>query len=222
MAVLLVLVACTGDDPIEATLPSPTAAPSTPTPAPTPTGEPSPEDPFAVPEEIDAAYVERVLNEINRLDAELTRDILRRPVDPDAVELPEADQQVLDSLYEEPILTLNTNATVALLRSQEERDDLLPATEYGQLRMTVERILAVEPCMVALVDRDFSQTDAELTGSRSTLGVAFLSNGNQPNLTGWKLARLLGSDATPGSQDEQEMRALTATDLEGQWPVVCQ
>lgn len=212
---------CTGEeDPVTLPTTSPSATPSTdeePSPAPSP----SPSDPFAVPDEITADYVERVLNEINRLDAELTRDILRRPLDEDATELPPEDQAHLEAIYAEPLLTFNGRAKVDLLRNQDQRDDLLPPDQLGHLVMAVEELLGASPCLVARVNRDWSEVDAVADADQSSLAFTVLQGAANANLTSWRLSNLIIGDASPGSPDEAELRELRLEDLAGQLPEAC-
>lgn len=216
----LLLGACTnGQGPVGPTE-SATAAPS-PTVEATAAAEPSPTPsaPFAVPDEITADYVERVLNEIARVDAAATATLRNLPVDEDAVELPEEVDRKLQDVYAEPILTINRRTATALLRSDDERNDLLPPEEYDQLFYGVEEVLLTEPCVAARVDRDFTGTDADIDPRRSTLAFAFLVRAEGANPAGWKLASLLLGSGDGDADDE--LRRVTAEQLIEEAPEAC-
>jgi hypothetical protein len=220
VAVAALLPACTnGQQPEAPATPSPTAT-TAPSPSEIAEPSPSPTDPFAVPTEITPEYVERVLNEINRLDAELTKQILRTPVDPDATELPEGAAERLESLYANSILEINRNTLLDLLRSPERREAVREPDSYGQLMSEVEQVLlANESCIIARVQTDFSETDA-VPDTTSTLTFEFLVRA-ETNATRWQVARSLGADIEAGSPEEDELRELGVADLAEDRQEVC-
>jgi hypothetical protein len=91
----LLLTACSGgadDDLLELqATEEPAASVEDPDRSPSPEEEPEPEDPYAVPDEIDEAYVERVINAILEVQAEVLRGALTQMqgenLDPSLMEL---------------------------------------------------------------------------------------------------------------------------------------
>jgi hypothetical protein len=91
----LLLTACSGgadDDLLEVqATEEPAASVEDPDRSPSPEEEPAPEDPYAVPDEIDEAYVERVINAILEVRTEILRGALQQQpgenLDPDLVAL---------------------------------------------------------------------------------------------------------------------------------------
>lgn len=218
--VAVALASCSDEgEPI--TLPSPTAQTPASSPSLRPATSPTPEDPFAVPDEITADYVERVLNEIHRLDAELVKDLLQRPLDSDVTELPASDRATLDSLYEEPLRTTFMRASLDLLRSEEERGDLRPPEEMTQFRTSIEEVLETRPCIIARGRTDTTGVDAEVQRDEPLLSFYFLVREDTQNSTGWLLARQLEGTSGGDPVPEEELRALTSTDLVEQLPEVC-
>jgi hypothetical protein len=79
MAAGLVLVACSSEEPDILDLATEDPEPeetATADPDPEPDDEPEPEDPYAVPDEIDEAYVESVINAILEVQDEVLRGAL--------------------------------------------------------------------------------------------------------------------------------------------------
>lgn len=202
----------------EATSPSPSP---TDTASETPNAEPS--DDFAVPDEITEDYIERVLNELNRLSGEISRDILRRDVDPDAIELPDdLDDRVRD-VSRGSDLTVSRRTLTALLRETDERKQVLPADEYDQVRYEVEEVLTTEPCVGVRVVQDYTGTDpTPIDPDVTPLAVVFLTRVEGANTTGWKTTDLLLPDAAPDSPEEAAIRQQSIGDILDAVGEVCQ
>lgn len=99
----------------------------------TPDDDPT-EDPFAIPDPIDEAYVELVMNELLARGSDLEREILQRPL---RTALLEADVIAAQAIYEGPSFRTRTDALQDLLNSEERRALALPPEEYGSGRIEV-------------------------------------------------------------------------------------
>jgi hypothetical protein len=151
----LLLVGCTGggdDDLLEVDAaqepqPEETEDPE-PEPEETQDPEPEPEDPYAVPDEIDEAYVERVINAILEVQDDVLRDVLQleqgQNLTPDqtglifATSAGQQRQAVLDRLQ-------------GYVDDSETRGNLLPAEEMGRTYFHPERLIHAEPENCVLV-----------------------------------------------------------------------
>jgi hypothetical protein len=208
------------EEPSETTAtPTPTDEPSTAAPSPTPSASPS--EPFAVPDEITPAYVERVMNEINRLDAEIAKAILRMPVDEDADVLPPDLRAELASIYDGDVFIQQLPLNVQLLQSQDERDDLRSPVEMTRADTTIEEVLVSQPCVLARGRTDLSGIDAEEDGD-PVLSFYYLAPAPGENPAGWKLVGGLAGSVDGEAIPEKDMRSYTADDLQPQAPEECQ
>ena len=183
--------------------------------------DPADDDPFAVPDEITDDYVERVLNEIARLNAEATVTVLRMPVDQNATSLPADLEDDLTALYEEPALGITRELLVELLSDSGQREDLKEPKDFGQVRYSVEEVLEHQPCVIALVDRDLSETDLERLSTRTTKAFVVLAPAPRESPVGWQIASLLFPQAAVGSAEETALTTYSAEDLAEFVPEVC-
>lgn len=92
VASVLLLAGCSGDDPqVQPIEPDGNASAEAPAPDPEPGGEvdegvgEEPDDPFAVPDEIDVGYAQRVFDELFRIQAEVYNDVLETGVPDDGL-----------------------------------------------------------------------------------------------------------------------------------------
>jgi hypothetical protein len=162
----LLLVGCTGggdDDLLEVDAaqepqPEETEDPE-PEPEETEDPEPEPEDSYAVPDEIDEAYVERVINAILEVQSEVLRGALQK--------------QQGENLSEELIaLHFSTTEGNQRLDTMEEyqryiddpesRNGLLDAPELGTMRFRAIELVHAEPdrCLIVVGNWDRSEVSA--------------------------------------------------------------
>ena len=200
MVAALVLAACSGGDgdgasPSTTTLPAAPASPSST--APPTTGA---ADPVAVPEVIDAAYVNRVLAALYKVDGDVTREILRtRDVTANA-------QLLLGAIFGEPQLTTELQALPAFLRQDPSQFKNPP----GDRRVNVESLLRVRPtCLVATAQLDFAdviQTPTTLAPEEIFLVVLArrpaAEHSNDRNPTPWLIVegRILARTQVRGAE----------------------
>ena len=137
----LVLAACSGggDSDVASSTTTLPAAPASPSSTAPPTTGAA--DPFAVPEVIDAAYVNRVLAALYKVDGDVTREILRtRDVTTDALRL-------LGAVFGEPQLTTELQALPAFLQQDPSQFKNPP----GDRRVNVESLPTTSPTCIAAV-----------------------------------------------------------------------
>jgi hypothetical protein len=148
LAAGLLVVACSGGDDAD-----PLALEATPEPTPTAAenAEPDdePEDPYAVPDEIDEAYVERVINAILEVQDSVLKGALQQPQG----ELLSAELAGLHFAT-----TAGTERTTGLEELQsyidevERRENFRPVEEMGSSSFSLERLVHAEPdsCVIAI------------------------------------------------------------------------
>ncbi|MGH9176934.1 MAG: hypothetical protein ACRD0N_00050, partial [Acidimicrobiales bacterium] len=105
------------------------------------------DDPFAVPEQIDAAYVDRVLVELNRVYGDVVRKVVgARTYD-------RADLDPLRAIFNEPLLALQA-------KQFGELTTMDPASfrqPIGDRRISVKELITARPdCIFARVEFDVS------------------------------------------------------------------
>lgn len=187
LAVMLTTPACAGDDPAEAERDT-----TTPT-APTTT---TPPDPYAVPEEIDAAYVGIVMDELGRLLNEA--DTLAREEGEVTAEV-EAIYQAVYEVGTAPSMlqSLRDLATAGFPGIKDPR---------GDTHITVEGIRESAPgCVVADAAVDFTDVLTEPTDpSPIIVSLRASDDADELNRTGWVI-RNLG----PRGQYEPEIDGCT-------------
>jgi hypothetical protein len=146
LCLTLLAGACSGggDDPDPSATPPRPSSTATPAPSPSTT---APADPFAIPEVIDAAYVNRVLAALYAIHGDAVRDVLRtRTVDPRSSKL--------SDVYAEPQLSREFEGLIRLLQSDPNQFRDSP----GNRRVTVVSLeIATPRCIVATVEADFSE-----------------------------------------------------------------
>jgi hypothetical protein len=151
---------------------------------------PEDEDPFAVPDEIDEAYVERVLNAILEQNSELVREALALPAEPTA--LPSEKQvRTIAALYGPGSRPVRLSEVEDWVRSEEARSGQLPADEFGTQRFEVERLEAIGPrCVTAIGWYDLTETAVE-PFPRDQFGAVVLAHDDSldrdENPTGWRI-----------------------------------
>jgi hypothetical protein len=123
-----------------------------PTPEPTedPEPEPEPEDPYAVPDEIDEAYVERVINAILEVQSEVLRGALSQEqgenLDPDLVALHFATTEGRQR-------TMDLEILQKYIDDPATRGGLLPVDQQGDMRFDVELVIHAEVRCIIVVGR---------------------------------------------------------------------
>jgi hypothetical protein len=159
----LLLTACSGgaDDLLELqATEEPAASVEDPDPSPSPEEEPAPEDPYAVPDEIDEAYVERVINAI----LEVQDGVLR-----EALQLRQGENLSADLTGLILATAVGEQRRLTLDRLQDYVDDpssrgnLLPPDEMGRTYFELQSLIHAEPerCLVAVGHWD----NTEMTSS---------------------------------------------------------
>jgi hypothetical protein len=189
----LLLTACSGgadDDRLELqATEEPAASVEDPDRSPSPEEEPEPEDPYALPDEIDEAYVERVINAILEVQAEVLRGALQHEVG-----------QNLDS----DLLALHFATTQGVERSEgityyqqiidepANREGVAAPDELTPTRFGVKQVLHVEhTCIIAAGTWDRSGTtlvppDPELAFIFSLSRITDSAAVSQGNPTPWQ------------------------------------
>jgi hypothetical protein len=149
---VLVVGGCQGgeaqDEPVAAEvtpLPTPRATPS-PTPSPTPGAV----DPYTVPDDpadIDEAYVQAVLDELDALDGEMFRIVVRER------EITEEAEALLNAVYEEP--ARSEELDLLELELEEGFPDVRP--NPGDRETSVQAIISVtDDCVFIAAQQDYS------------------------------------------------------------------
>jgi hypothetical protein len=173
----VVLAGCGGGDgdvePIADPTPTETAAPAEePQPdEPDETEDPEPDDPFAIPDEIDEAYVQSVLDELFALRGEALRKTLQAGDSPGA--LSDDVLELVRVAHGVPARVEYADQLMAYIREPDSRDAFLPINQMGQTRYDLLRVLrADESCIV-------------LTGAPDLSGVAV-----DPGVEQWSVTSL--------------------------------
>lgn len=144
VAVLLATGACGGPDKVEAPEPTVPTAPSTTTIAATTT---TAADPFTTPAKIDAAYVERVLAELNRVYGDTARKIV------ETRRYERSDIDPLGAIFNPPLLQLQVNEFRNIL----DLDPKMFKSPMGYRRMKVLEVITARPdCIFTKVSTDVS------------------------------------------------------------------
>jgi len=149
----LALVGCSGGDDgtdLGPAASAPTASPAASTIAtdPAPTTATVGADPFAIPDVIDAAYVNRVLAALYAVDGDITREILRtRSAGPGVVEQ-------LAAIYGEPQLTLEIDGLARFLREDPAKFRDPPG---DRIVTVMEVVAASDQCVIAVGDLSLAQ-----------------------------------------------------------------
>jgi hypothetical protein len=191
----LLLVGCTGggdDDTLEVDAaqepqPEETEAPE---PEQTEDPEPEPEDPYAVPDEIDVAYVDSVVDALFEVRASIVRSAL--------------DHQQGENLSADAMgLLFATTAGAerqrgmesiqALIDDPSRQSNFLPGDEMGAHRFRTERLIHVEPerCIIAIGEWDESEVliDGVATKEFVALSLSRIGEGEEVshgNPTPWQ------------------------------------
>ena len=176
----------------------PTTTPSVPSSVPTSSDTTPPAaDPYAIPDVIDAAYVNRVLAALYRIDGDALREVLgsmvvgRAPID------------LMAQAFSSPQLEVKLEDLMLVL----DDDPAIYKVPPGDRRVTVESLALVSPtCIVALVKSDFSDVvvnpaprDPGKVGLVVLVPVSDTVRANGVNPTPWSisLARLIGRNDPP-------------------------
>jgi len=147
LALTLLLAACAGDDDPGPTASVPTAA-SAPTTPSAPTTTTAGADPFAIPDVIDAAYVNRVLAALYAVDG----DVVRKVIATNQLDVDDVARYV--AIYSEPQRSYEIDQLRQLLGAEHGNFRQPP----GDRRVTVSQIgTASSRCIFANVAVDFSQ-----------------------------------------------------------------
>lgn len=176
---LSLLAACSsspGDDTADATVPTAPPLETTTTAAP---------DPFAVPEVIDEAYVNRVLAALYRIDG----DVLRRVVADG--EVPSDARRMLRAMYNDPQFELEFQGTLKTVARGLDRFKRPP----GDRKTEVVKLMTARPdCIFVEVTVDFSDvvvSPPAATGDTHFLALQPTQPGADPqeiNKTAWSIA----------------------------------
>lgn len=179
VVLLLAFTACNGGD-------DDTASPTTTAPSTTTTG---PADPYAIPDTIDVAYVQRVIDKLDQVDGEATRIIVREG------ELVPAAADYLKAVYRGPELDAQLQLWL---------DDIGDGLDSyrrppGDVTSAVERILhAAANCIAVATVRDFSATTANAMPPRRTVLTLEPHASNQDplrlNTTPWMVTKAVVDD----------------------------
>jgi hypothetical protein len=156
------LAACGGNDadvePIAEPTPTETAAPTEePQPdEPTETEEPEPDDPFAIPDEIDEAYVQSVLDELFAVRSEALRLSVAANGE---TTIPEEAQPLIPAVHSGPLLARALENFEQIVRAENIDEAFLPPSEMGDERLVVFRIFeSGDNCIVVTGNYDQSET----------------------------------------------------------------
>lgn len=201
LTLVLLAGACSGDDdpgPATTAPSAPSASSSPPSSDATSTSAAPTTDPFAIPEVIDAAYVNRVLEALYRIDGEVTREVLASgDVQPNVIEK-------ISDIYRDPQLTRELQALPALLEGDRSRFRNPPGDRQVFVTSVVE---VASDCIVALVESDFSAVvaipppkDPNVVGVVTLAPASTRADGGGSNPTPWSIvsAELISRAAVPG------------------------
>jgi hypothetical protein len=180
LATAVVLVACssaTDDEPreLQATE-EPAASTEDPDPSPSPEEPSEPEDPYAVPDEIDEAYAERVINAILEVRTEILRGALQQQ---------QGENLDTDLLALHFATTVGTERAEALdviqgyIDDPETRGGLFTAEGLGENLFEVEHLHQAEPDWCILV-----------LGYWDRAGVSSTAPSREDSLTAFSLSRV--------------------------------
>jgi hypothetical protein len=187
------LAACGGDDdvePIAEPTPTETAAPTEePTPEePDETEDPEPDDPFAIPDEIDEPYVQSVLDELFALRTQALKAAVEANGQPS---LSEDAARFVGASHEGPLrLTL-----VEQLQDVQAADNVdavfLNPSDMGQERFALDRLMRAESgCIVAVGFIDSSEVSGGEPNTETYSAISLSPADSQPaglNPTPWLL-----------------------------------
>jgi hypothetical protein len=227
----LLLAACQGDDEpdlaelAEAEQPSPTP---TADPAPQETEEPEPDDPYAVPDEIDEAYVERVINAILEVQDEVLRGALEQEpgtsLEPELVELHFATTDGAERMQ-------GLEELQGYIDDPDTRGGLLPVDQLGSTTAEVEYLHHVEPesCILLIAYWDRTPISSTAPAREDSLTAFSLGriDGSQErsagNPTPWAMVDQRGVDASLSREDYGDLPWVDGLDhhcqdLEGEVP----
>ncbi|MEX1163715.1 MAG: hypothetical protein WEB03_09050 [Nitriliruptor sp.] len=174
-----------GDDPVDEPTPTESAAPTV-EPDPDPT-ETEPEDPFAIPDEIDEAYVESVMNELFRIRTE----VIRRSVEANGqAVLPEDVGELIGASHSGPLRTRTIEDAQEILQATNVDEIFLAPEEMGEERFDLFTVVAADAdCLVVTGLPDSGEVNR--AGSNTTLySVYALSRSDaasETNRTPWLL-----------------------------------
>lgn len=194
---------------------------SAPEPEPEPDDEPDepeepepdePDDPFAVPDEIDEAYVEAVVNEILLQSSELTREVLADEPDPKAT-FNEAQSQQLFELFDGRQDGVRRSSLLDLVQSDGAREALLDRSELGRQRFEIEFLDSVDDgCITAVGWIDLTEFATEPFPRDEYAGVVLRrAEGDQVvNETGW---HLLDAQSLRAGGDPVPLEDIRGSDL---------
>lgn len=144
-------------------------------------------DPFAIPEVIDKASVELVINELLAGSSALTRDILQRPL---RSSLQEHDVAAAQAIYDGPYFRTRIDQLQDALNSEDLRALAVAPDVYGVARFEVVQLGGeLEGCVVAFGWPDASET-AQRPYSSETHAAYVLKrerSETRTNPTGWRI-----------------------------------
>jgi len=151
-----------------------------------PTATATPADPFAIPEVIDAAYVDRVLAELYRIDGDVVRKILATNT------IGVEDARTLRAIYADPQVERAAMSLARVLGVDKKNFKSPP----GDRRVRVQRIIdADNTCILSIVKSDFSNVvnvppetspnESDLITLRPTAQGA---DPDQANASGWSIS----------------------------------
>jgi hypothetical protein len=173
------------DAPAEVTT-APTTHRATTTAAPRPRSV-EPDEP-AIPDGIDLAYVEEVVNGLFAIDGELMRDVLARPL---RAPFSDRDVAVLQALYDGPERAARTMELQQSLQHAAYRSAVFPPDRYDQVRFTALRLHDLTwPCVTVLGWADQSRTALEPLGRDEHVAFVLVHVPDQDrtrNPTGWRI-----------------------------------
>jgi hypothetical protein len=145
-------------------------------------------DELAVPDGIDLAYVEEVVNGLFAVDGELMREVLARPL---PAPFSDRDVAVLRALYDGPERAARTLELQQFLQHEAYRSAVLPPDRYDQVRFTALRLHGPAwPCVTVLGWADQSRTALEPLGSDEHVAFVLVHVPDQDrtrNPTGWRM-----------------------------------
>jgi hypothetical protein len=154
------LAACGGDDDVEPIAEPTLTETAAPTEEPTPeepdeTEDPEPDDPFALPDEIDESYVQSVLDELFALRTEALRLTL---AEGESTEVNDEALAILRAIHGVPARIEYADQLLRYLQEPNPQEAFLPIDEMGQTRYRVLKILRADAnCIVVTGSPDLSE-----------------------------------------------------------------
>jgi hypothetical protein len=145
------------------------------------------EDPFAVPDEVNADYVDLVVNELFAIQEGLLIAILSRPP---GERIPASESARLETVFTGPWYRAVRSEHSGYAQWQESREGLLDEEEPGRTRWRTEMVLHVEEerCMVVIGEYDNTEVYVEPWDSDIRRVISLRRDGSlRPNPTGWTL-----------------------------------